>query len=238
MRAACRSLPPLAAIAVAVLLAGCGGSSTHVGVGAAPTAGGGVGEASVAPSNRASASSTPTPAQLDAAAAPSSPQAARARDRYLAAHDRLDHLARGNPVEHATAPPGAGDDEQSPTGATVQNPCTLVTRAQIAGIIHEPVAAGVEAPLGPTCVYHAVRHGGGDFTISVQTARIGALSKLLRHQVHLRIAHHAAYCGIIGEPMMYTELAAGQVLTVGAPCQVAATITADALRHVRENSAP
>ncbi len=171
-----------------------------------------------------------SPSQGSATSAQAS--ASLSRDRALAAHDHSDRIARSGGVAHASQP-DLGHDELSPTGAHIQNPCTLVTTEELHAIIHAPIARAVEAPQGPTCIYEPARLHGAYLTLSVQTARFAVLRSHLRHAFRLTIQGRATYCGILGTPTLYTLLSDGQVLTVSAPCQVAAPMVALALPRVK-----
>jgi len=230
-----------AALATAALVAGCGSShSPTSGNGSSPLPGSALAPAGgvTAPAPTATGHGRPSAAAQSGALAPLSPGAAQARDRDLLAHDRSDRVTTHQGVVHATQPAIQDDDESSPTGAKVQNPCTLVTGAELTAILHEPIAKVVEAPQGPTCIYQPARHGATDLTIAVETAHLSSLRLSLRHAEKVRVADHTSYCGIVTTPMAYTQLPGGQVLVVSAPCQVAATMIHDALPRVRQIAGP
>lgn len=99
-------------------------------------------------------------------------------------------------------------------------PCNLVTPGQAQAILGGPIRAPLEAPQGPTCIYRT-RSGTGYATISVQSLDLAALRKNLRDVRPVSVAGRRAYCGELGQPMLYAGLGDGRVLAVAARCRVA-----------------
>ena len=135
----------------------------------------------------------------------------------------------GKPVP-AQGITGAPNDEVNASGAKKVDPCTLVTRAEAQAIVGKSVAAPIEAPQGPTCIYRA--DGGKSFiTLAVESL---AFSKVLpqsqlRDRISVTIAGHTAYCGNAGGQQLIVPLANGKFLAVSAPCPIAAAFAKKAL---------
>jgi Protein of unknown function (DUF3558) len=99
-------------------------------------------------------------------------------------------------------------------------PCNLVTPGQAQAILGGPIRAPLEAPQGPTCIYRT-RTGAGYATLSVQSLDLAAIRKNLRDARTISVAGRRAYCGVLGQPMLYAGLRDGRVLAVAARCRVA-----------------
>lgn len=133
--------------------------------------------------------------------------------------------ARSNEVDAA-----ALRGEGGPSGRA-SAPCRLVTRAQAQAIVGGPVLKPVEAPQGPTCIY---RYSGGRHlvTMVVQSRDTRALLRQLPRRTPMRVARHDGFCGHQGQPTLYVPLSPRQVLSVTAPCRIAAGFAQRALRHL------
>jgi hypothetical protein len=79
----------------------------------------------------------------------------------------------------------------------------------------------VEAPQGPTCIYRT-RDESTFVTIAVQRLELDALRKQMRGEEELDVDSHTAVCGKLGQSMLYLPLEQGRVLSIGAPCEMAA----------------
>jgi len=237
-----RRLPAAAVSAGALLLAGCGGTAS------APSAGAPARTGATAPSRSADAGSPVRIAYraqragstiayrvaLGRVAVP----AGTARDRALAAHDHRDRITITTTRPVVAVRSGGPNDEVSATGATAQNPCKLVTAAEVRAIIHAPIARTVIGAQGPTCVYELARRHAY-YTVSVQTATFIKVIAPLHHLVRVTIDRHRTACGMLGgATTLYAKLSGKQVLAVGAPCQVAAAMAAKALPRVRLIAGP
>lgn len=110
-------------------------------------------------------------------------------------------------------------------------PCNLVTRAQASAILGAPIQQPLEAPQGPTCIYRS-KDGASFITLAVQTADFAKLRRQLRHSERVEVSNRTAYCGKFGQPTLYLGLAAGRVLSVAAPCDVAKRFATKALRQL------
>jgi hypothetical protein len=124
------------------------------------------------------------------------------------------------------------DNEAGASGGSLTiNPCTLVSISQVQALTRRPVAKSVEAPQGPTCVYEA-RGRGHEVTLEITALSFRAASKRLSSVIGLTIAGHQAYCGVFGTPIAYVSLTQGRVMTIGAPCPVAAAMAKAALARL------
>jgi hypothetical protein len=133
----------------------------------------------------------------------------------------------------ARQPSGSVDDEVNASGAKTLNPCTLVTREEAQTIVGKPVGNPVDAPQGPTCVY-SVQGAKAPVTLAVQALHFSTVKpqSQLQDRITLAIAGHSAYCGVAGVPTLIVPLSAGRFLSVVAPCPIAASFAAKALRRI------
>jgi hypothetical protein len=110
-------------------------------------------------------------------------------------------------------------------------PCNLVTRAQARAIVGEPLRQPVEAPQGPTCIYRT-EAGRSFVTLAVQSLRFDALKRQIRRPQQIEVSSRTAYCGKLGQPMLYVPLASGRVLSVSASCDVARQFAVAAVQRL------
>jgi hypothetical protein len=112
-------------------------------------------------------------------------------------------------------------------------PCNLVTKAQAGAIVGAPLQDPLEAPQGPTCIYRS-QDGKRFVTLAVQSV---PFSKL-KHQMHKRqqvtVSNKTAFCGMLGQPILYVPLSGRRVLSVAAPCQVARKFAARAVPRLND----
>jgi hypothetical protein len=112
-------------------------------------------------------------------------------------------------------------------------PCNLVTKAQAGAIVGARLQDPLEAPQGPTCIYRS-QDGKRFVTLAVQSV---AFSKL-KHQMHKRqqvdVSNKTAFCGMLGQPILYVPLSGSRVLSVAAPCQVARRFAARAVLRLND----
>ena len=146
---------------------------------------------------------------------------------------------KGNPVRHPTkgtgghaitddTPSGKASAADSGLGGKASDPCSLVSRAQAQTFTGRPVAAPKLAPLGPTCVYHALG-ANAQVTLAVESTVLSKLKSHMQKLTHLTVAGREAYCGVYGSPVTLVPLSGPQVLSVVAPCNVGARFAAAAL---------
>jgi hypothetical protein len=103
------------------------------------------------------------------------------------------------------------------------NPCALVTKAQAQAILGAKLIDPLVAPQGPTCIYRD-RAGRSFATISIQSQDFAVLRSQVRRAERVEIADKAAVCGMHGQPTLYLPFSRGRVLSVAAPCDVAARL--------------
>jgi hypothetical protein len=110
-------------------------------------------------------------------------------------------------------------------------PCDLVSKGRARTILGRAIADPVEAPQGPTCIYRGRR--GGDFiTVAVQPLRLDRARRRLTGAERLDIGGREAYCGRLGQPILYLRLAKDRVLSIaGGPCSIARQFAQTAARE-------
>jgi hypothetical protein len=199
-------------IAVIIAAAGCGGSAgshhaTTDGTAAATAASAGTGEA---PATR------PKPT----GPAPSPHRSVQSSDP----------VSQGAKVQRARTT-GADDDENQATGAKPVNPCALVTRAEAGVIIGRAIARMTSAPQGPTCIYQA-RGAKRPVTLAIQATSLATLRRQSKELGRVSVKGRRAYCIKLGSVRTLVPLSGGRVLTVDAPCPMAASFAAKALARV------
>ena len=113
-----------------------------------------------------------------------------------------------------------------------QNPCSLVTRGQLASAAKARVLKVIEAPLGPTCIV-SFKGWHQDLTIALQTANVSREVKLLKKRTTYKVAKHKAYCGKLGGTTFIVSLNATRSLVIDGPCAAAERIAAKAVAHVK-----
>jgi hypothetical protein len=137
------------------------------------------------------------------------------------------------PVRARPAQPGTVDDEVNSSGARTLDPCTLVSRSEAQTIVGQPLAAPVDAPQGPTCIYRPI---GGKLlvTLALQSTNFSKIQPQaqLRDRTPVSVRGHAAFCGLTGGPTLIVPLANGRFLAVTAPCPIAAALASRALARL------
>jgi hypothetical protein len=111
-------------------------------------------------------------------------------------------------------------------------PCSLVTVAQARTIIGGPILTPLEAPQGPTCIYRP-QSGKSFITVAVQTAALSKLRRQLPKAQRVSVGGRVAYCGRLGQPVLYMEISATRVLSISAPCDTARQFAAKAAPRLR-----
>jgi hypothetical protein len=124
------------------------------------------------------------------------------------------------------------DSEPGGSGAVPSvRPCALVNAGEAQAIIGKPIARAVEAPQGPTCIY-VPRGRGREVTLAVGPMSFRQARAELSSVIALKINGHGAVCGAIGTPITLVPLSLGRVMTVSAPCPIAASIAKQALTRL------
>jgi hypothetical protein len=110
-------------------------------------------------------------------------------------------------------------------------PCNLVTKAQAHAIVGVPVQDPLEAPQGPTCIYRS-QDGKSFVTLAVQPLAFSKLKRQIHKRRQVAVSNRTAFCGMLGQPMLYVPLSRSRVLSVAAPCNVARAFAATAVRRL------
>jgi hypothetical protein len=87
------------------------------------------------------------------------------------------------------------------------------------------------ATQGPTCIYRSVT-GTRFVTLAVQRASLRSLRAQIRHPRRVGIARLTGYCGTLGRPILYVGVTKGRVVSVSAPCALAAHFAAIAVARL------
>jgi hypothetical protein len=169
---------------------------------------------------------------------PSSPRGS-AENPLVAQPADSEAAADGRSNEAASAPEGEqakpGFQEllnrQSANPRSRFSPCTLVSQPRARDILGATVQAPVEAPQGPTCIYRT-EDGEQFVTLAVQALDFRAQKRLMEDPEAVDVSSRSAYCGTLGEPTLYVRLSGTQVLSVGAPCDVAKRFAAAAMQRL------
>lgn len=202
-----RSLSLIALLLMAALLAACGGQSKPAAVPGSPE--------------------RPLVAQT--------PQDALTSGRLNEATPAAKGTAAEGAKPKADAQPGYQKlvERQGSKPRSRFTPCNLVTKAQAGAIVGAPLQDPLEAPQGPTCIYRS-KDGKRFVTLAVQSV---PFSKL-KHQMHKRqqvaVSNKTAFCGMLGQPILYVPLSGSRVLSVAAPCQVARKFAARAVLRLND----
>lgn len=107
-------------------------------------------------------------------------------------------------------------------------PCNLVTKAQAGAIVGAPLQDPLEAPQGPTCIYRS-QDGKRFVTLAVQSVPFSKLKRQMHKRQQVAVSDKTAFCGMLGQPILYMPLSGRRVLSVAAPCQVARKFAARAV---------
>jgi hypothetical protein len=110
-------------------------------------------------------------------------------------------------------------------------PCNLVTKAQAASIVGSALQDPLEAPQGPTCIYRST-DGKSFVTLAVQTVPFSRLKRQIHKPQPVDVSNRTAYCGKLGQPMLYVPISGGRVLSIAAPCAVAQKFAVTAVRRL------
>jgi hypothetical protein len=202
-----------------VALCGCGGSS--------PT--------KTTPTTTQSARPTAPLSNADIGSAPAQISSHEPQHRSQGA--RGDNASRPSAPVGATHGPGAGKAEKARPSQTTEvsegvakpvNPCKLVSTSEARAITGQLIAARIEAPLGPTCIY---RFAGSQsqITLSIESASLSQIAHQMTKRTRVTVGGRQAYCGSLGTKMLFVPLPGGRVLHVTAPCAIAQHFAAVAL---------
>jgi hypothetical protein len=211
-RSGSRSLPAALVVAGTLLLSACASSSSpHASIAASAS--------STTATDSASASST----TATVAKAPPDPVT-------TGSHVQRPLHGTGGREINDDNPGNADSGNQAITGQL--DPCTLVSQAQAQAIVHKPVAAPEEAPLGPTCIYQPL--GAPAFiTVSVQPTSFATISHSVRNRTSYEVGGRTIYCGDYGQSTTFVPLSSGRVLSIVASCAIGRLFAAKALVHLK-----
>jgi hypothetical protein len=143
-------------------------------------------------------------------------------------HGSRDPVTTGKvPVQVARHPGRGGEREATasshPLIAAMRgapNPCRLVSLAQARRLSHGAIVRSTEVPLGPTCIFR-LAHSRREYTLTIETLKFAQVTGLMKQRQRMSIHHALAYCGRLGQPMLFARLSQGRVLNVTAPCTIA-----------------
>jgi hypothetical protein len=110
-------------------------------------------------------------------------------------------------------------------------PCNLVTKAQAQAIVGAPLRDPLEAPRGPTCIYRT-QDGKSLITLAVQSLEFSALKRRIHNRQPVDVSNRAAFCGTLGDPVLYVALPRRRVLSVAARCEVGRQFAVTAVRRL------
>jgi hypothetical protein len=146
--------------------------------------------------------------------------------------DNVRPAAGGEPTKQGSTPPPPGYKallkNQTSHPKDRFTPCSLVTEGEAQTIVGAPLQAPLEAPLGPTCIYRT-RTGKSMVAVAVQSAPFSAIKNRIRSPRRIDISGREAFCGKLGQPMLYLPVAQNRVLAVTARCDVARRFAVKAL---------
>jgi hypothetical protein len=110
-------------------------------------------------------------------------------------------------------------------------PCNLVTKAQAGAIVGAPQQDPLEAPQGPTCIYRS-KDGKRFVAVAVQPVEFAKVKRQLHKRQPVSVSDKKAFCGVLGQPILYVPLSGSRVLSVAAPCKVAKRFAATAVQRL------
>jgi hypothetical protein len=153
-------------------------------------------------------------------------------EKQGAKRKKVQPVAGGEPAQQGSTPPPPGYKallkNQTSHPKDRFTPCSLVTEVEAQTIVGAPLQAPLEAPLGPTCIYRT-RTGKGMIAVAVQSARFSEIKNRIRSPRRIDISGREAYCGKLGQPMLYLPVAQNRVLAVTARCDIARRFAVKAL---------
>lgn len=139
---------------------------------------------------------------------------------------RVDPVGKPH-VQAARGTPAQSNDDVNTNTSPGFNPCVLVSLAQAKAITGGRVAASVEAPLGPTCIYQG--SGRRDITLTVEAVKLSQVAHGAGKRTETQVRGLPAYCLRLGRPMLFVPLTGGRLLNVTAPCGTAERFAAVAV---------
>ncbi len=134
-------------------------------------------------------------------------------------------------AQKARPQPGSINDSHGISGPKPLNPCTLVSVSQANAITGGAVLGRVEAPLGPTCIYH-LGNAKSDVTVAIESMSFSQVAHQMRRRNSVVVNGRRGFCGSLGTQMLFLPLPGGRILNVTAPCPQAQRFAAAALIHI------
>jgi hypothetical protein len=122
--------------------------------------------------------------------------------------------------------------ESGSRAAPEPHPCGLVPLSEAQSITGGEIAGRVEAPLGPTCIYH-LSNSKSDITMAVESMSFSQVTRHMSSRKAIDIAGRHAFCGKLGDQMLFVPLSGGKLLNVTAPCTIAQQFAAKALTRLQ-----
>jgi hypothetical protein len=140
----------------------------------------------------------------------------------------------GSAAPRAAAKPGYQSlvERQGSKPRSRFTPCNLVTKAQAQAIVGAPINDPLEAPKGPTCIYRT-QDGKSFITLAVQPLEFSKLKRTIHKREPVNVSDASAFCGMLGNPVVYVSLPKHRVLSVGAPCDVGRRFATTALGRLK-----
>jgi hypothetical protein len=217
------------------LVAGCGGSSAPKGATSTVTAaqvtpgpsGKPIPTGSIAPQGSSKTSSAV--AESKGSASTSSSTKGSSADSQKSVAETKTTAETSSTSSKPTAPDAVTPSSESGSRAAPEpHPCGLVPLGEAQSITGGEIAGRVEAPLGPTCIYH-LSNSKADITMAVESMSFSQVTHQLSSRKPVDIAGRHAFCGKLGNQMLFVPLGSGKLLNVTAPCAIAQQFAARAL---------
>jgi hypothetical protein len=164
----------------------------------------------------------------DQASGPAAKSTSQGSSNYIVASN--DTISNDDSPSVGQYPEGQDNDEVSPTGADVEEPCRLISKAQASAILGEGVQTSVGAQ-GPTCIY-TPNGAKPQMTVAIEQTSLQDLREHATKATGLAVGSAAGWCLDYGSTSVAVELEEGRVLRVTGPCSVAARFAARALPSV------
>ena len=128
----------------------------------------------------------------------------------------------GNPDRHIVLRGGGGKTNYE---------AEHVARAEASTILGQAVAEPQSVLQGPSCLYR-VKGRERVVALSVAPGSISTIQRRGRDVIKLRLRNRAGFCVNYGRPKVIVPLTRGRLLSVAAPCQIAARFASVALPRI------
>jgi hypothetical protein len=148
-------------------------------------------------------------------------------DYIVPSHDVISSDDSPSAAQH---PQGEEDDEESASGAEVENPCRMVPAAQASAILGEGVHSSVGSQ-GPTCIY-VPKGSMPQVTVALEQTSFQSLRSHASRATRVAVGSTAGWCLSYGSTSVAVPVAEGRVLRVTGPCRLAARFAAGALLRI------